>query len=387
MYPLSRGRTAYQAHVQVPEGLFEEEHGRDAFSGPCSHLYRVHPPTAWEGIEGPLRPHAFDLNEPGLMHAAHEGAAKILGNEDCAVYVYAPLAPEESFHRDADGDLVYFVHHGDGVLESDYGDLEYEAGDYVIIPKGTTHRLLPGPDQPSFFLVIETHAEIEIPDRGLLGQHALFDPAALRLPELKPSYDERPGKWTVIVKRDDQYTRLTYGYYPIDVVGWRGTLTVRKLNVRDFRPITSPRYHLPPSVHATFVVPGLSICTFAPRPLETPETLRVPFYHANIDNDEVLFYHRGNFFSRANIGEGFMTLHPQGLHHGPQPGAVKGAATKTETDEYAVMLEAEKPFQLSEDLMKADLPDYVNSWKLRPTNGATPGASVAGPPAAEEARP
>ena len=139
---------------------------------------------------------------------------------------------------------------------------------------------------------------------------------------------------------------------------------MRKLNVRDFRPVTSPRYHLPPSVHATFAVPGLSICTFAPRPLEGPETLRVPFYHANIDNDEVLFYHRGNFFSRANIGEGFMTLHPQGLHHGPQPGAVKGAATKTETDEIAVMLEAEKPFRQGEALAAADMPEYVRSWRM-----------------------
>jgi homogentisate 1,2-dioxygenase len=370
MYPVSRGRTAYQAHVQVPEGLFEEEHGRDAFTGPCSHLYRLHPPTAWEAVEGPLRPHAFDLNKPALMAAAAEGWAQILGNQDCAVYVHAPDTAPEDFLRDADGDLVYFIHHGEGVLESDYGDLAYEAGDYVIVPKGTTHRLLPYAGRPSFFLIVETAAEIGIPDRGLLGQHALFDPAELKLPELKAEYDDTPGRWVVMVKRDHQYTRLTYGYHPIDVVGWRGTLTVRKLNVRDFRPITSPRYHLPPSVHATFVVPGLSICTFAPRPLETEETLRVPFYHANIDNDEVLFYHRGNFFSRANIGEGFMTLHPQGLHHGPQPGAVKGAATKTETDEYAVMLEAEKPFTLSPDLMKADLPEYVNSWKLPSSNGA-----------------
>jgi homogentisate 1,2-dioxygenase len=373
MYPISRGKTAYQAHVRVPEGLHEEEHGRDAFSGPCSHLYRLHPPTGWVDIEGPLRPHAFDLNRDALMGKAGSSAVRILDNADCSVYVYAPSAAEEIFHRDADGDLTYFVHHGQGVLESDYGDLPYEPGDYVVVPKGTTHRLLPSTPagdglapKHSFLLVIETRDEVGLPDRGLLGQHALFDPAVLQLPELKAGYEERPGEWLVIVKRDGEYTRITYPYYPIDVVGWRGTLTVRKLNVRDFRPVTSPRYHLPPSVHATFTVPGLSICTFAPRPLEGPETLRVPFYHANIDNDEVIFYHRGNFFSRANIGEGYMTLHPQGLHHGPQPGAVKGSTTKTETDEVAVMLEAEKPFTISDDLMQADIPEYVHSWLSKP---------------------
>jgi homogentisate 1,2-dioxygenase len=368
MYPIKRGRTAYQAHVNVPEGTYEEEHGRDAFSGPCSHLYRLHPPTAWDSVEGPLRPRAFDLNR--LLTRANKSAVKILSNEDSAVSIWAPQSATEEFHRDADGDLTYFVHHGSGTLESDYGDLPYQAGDYVIVPKGTTHRLIPDTGE-SFFFIIETRDEVALPDRGLLGQHALFDPAVIQLPELKEHYDERPGKWEVIVKRDDQHTKITYGYYPIDVVGWRGTLTVRKLNVRDFRPVTSPRYHLPPSVHATFVVPGLSMCTFAPRPLEGPETLRVPFYHANIDNDEVIFYHRGNFFSRANIGEGFMTLHPQGLHHGPQPGAVKGAATKTETDEYAVMLEAEKPFSVSDDLMAADLPEYAASWKNHPQPAAS----------------
>src|SRR3977135_1197986 len=105
MYPLSRGRTAYQAHVQVPEGLFEEEHGRDAFTGPCSHIYRLHPPTAWEGIEGPLRPHAFDLNKPGVLEKAKQGAVRILSNPDCAVYLWAPTGADEFFHRDADGDL------------------------------------------------------------------------------------------------------------------------------------------------------------------------------------------------------------------------------------------------------------------------------------------
>src|ERR1700694_5120709 len=158
MYPLTRGRTAYQAHVQVPEGLFEEEHGRDAFSGPCSHLYRLHPPTAWEDIEGPLRPRAFDLNKPELMEDARQGPTRILANTDCGVYVYAPQEAEKAFHRDADGDLGYFVHTGKGVLEYDYGDLAYEPGDYVIVPKGTTHRLLPTSAEPSFFLVIETAA-------------------------------------------------------------------------------------------------------------------------------------------------------------------------------------------------------------------------------------
>src|SRR3979409_2227516 len=150
MYPVTRGRPAYQAHVQVREGLFEEEHGRDAFSGPCSHLYRLHPPTAWEAVEGPLRPHAFDLNKPALMASASKAWTQIMGNPDCAVYVHAPEVAPDDFLRDADGDLVYFIHGGGGILGSASGSLAYESGDYGIAPKGTTHRLLPYAGIPGF---------------------------------------------------------------------------------------------------------------------------------------------------------------------------------------------------------------------------------------------
>ncbi|MHB8571992.1 MAG: homogentisate 1,2-dioxygenase [Candidatus Dormibacteria bacterium] len=373
MYPVKRGTTARQAHVQVPEGTFEEEHGRDAFSGSASHLYRTHPPTSWTEIDGPLRPHAFDLVRPEVAARASQEWQRLMHNRHSALYVFAPTAPPASYLRNADGDTVYFTHRGVGVFETDYGDLPFEPGDYVIVPKGTTHRPVPQ-EGSAHFLVIETSAEVGLPDRGLLGQHALFDPAVMVLPEL-PAGPRPDGTYHVRVKRGGLYTTLTYPFHPLDVVGWRGTLCVRKLNVRDFRPITSPRYHLPPSAHATFVAEGLSICTFAPRPLEGPETLKVPFYHANIDNDEILFYHSGEFFSRAGIGEGLMTLHPQGLHHGPQPGAVKRSGDKTETAEVAVMVEAEDPYELTPFADLADIPEYVNSWKEAQAEAAGAGGA------------
>jgi homogentisate 1,2-dioxygenase len=133
--------------------------------------------------------------------------------------------------------------------------------------------------------------------------------------------------------------------------------------VRDYRPVMSPRYHLPPSAHATWDCDGFEIGTFAPRPLEEdPEVLRVPFYHANIDNDEVIFYHSGDFFSRPGIGVGKMTLHPQGIHHGPQPAAIEAAKKKERTEEVAIMIEAAKPLEVAPEAQQVRDPSYETSW-------------------------
>lgn len=362
MYLNSKGKVPRQAHVGIPEGICEEEHGRDGFVGPASHLYRSHPPTGWVRIEGPLKPRAFLCQAP-----ASENPIVLMHSQDVRLYFLHRAETLQYFVRDSDGDVVYFVHRGTGRFETDYGTVSYEPGDYIVIPKGTTYRVhVDG--GPSLFLVVETPERITLAERGPLGQHALFDKGVLVAPELvvtEPHGAERP-EWEVRIKRQGTWTHVVYPFYPMDVVGWKGDLWVAKLNVRDFRPVTSPRYHLPPSVHGTFQAGGCLISTFAPRPLETdPEALRVPFYHRNMDYDEVLFYHAGEFFSRAGIQPGMLTLHPQGIHHGPQPNAVESSKAKTHTTEVAVMIESKHPFTVGKDMDAMEMKDYALSWSHR----------------------
>ena len=363
MFPLSKGRVTRQAHVGLPEGTFEEEHGREAFEGRASHLYRTHPPTAWIRIEGDLQPKAYDLNglKPPDLTDADGQWQRILWNDELGVYVSRRSEPQPYFLRDADGDLCYFVHRGSGLLETDYGPLRYREGDFLLLPKGTTHRLVPDGGE-SFFYVIEGAGEYRLPDRGILGRHALFDPGVLETPEPEPHDEE--GEFEVRVKRANRYTRLTFPFHPLDVVGWQGDLCPVRLNKEDFRPVVSPRYHVPPSVHVVWKSDGFEIGLFAPRPTETgdPTALRVPFFHSNIDKDEVLFYHQGQFFSRAGIGEAFITHHPQGLHHGPQAAAIEASKTKEFADEYAVMVEADLPLERDESLGDVEVEGYATSW-------------------------
>lgn len=368
MYLKRRGKVPNQAHVGIPEGLYEEEHGRNGFAGSVSHLYRTHPPTSWITIEGTLRPRAFSCTQiPETALSVTAQSALMMRSQDVSLYISYRRETMPYFMRNADGDEVHFVHQGRGRVETDYGVLSYEPGDYVVIPKGTTYRTHVDAG-PSFSLIIETPVPLSVPDRGALGQHALFDKGVLLAPELEPVEPPETGfqTWEVHIKRQGEWTRVVYPFYPMDVVGWKGDLWVAKLNVRDFRPVVSPRYHLPPSVHQTFQAGGCLISTFAPRPLESdPEALRVPFYHRNTDYDEVLFYHDGEFFSRAEIQAGMLTLHPQGIHHGPQPQAVQASKTKTQTSEVAVMIESKAPFTVQPEMESVEMKDYALSWSRR----------------------
>jgi homogentisate 1,2-dioxygenase len=270
------------------------------------------------------------------------------------------------FFRNADADELLFVHDGAGRLETDFGPLAYEAGDYVLVPRGTVYRL--APTSASRVLVVASKGAFGLPDRGILGQHALFDPAVIRVPNpgettsLKASTE---GEFELRVLQGGEVTRVFYPYSPIETLGWKGTLAPMQINVRDIRPVTSERYHLPPPAHATFVANGVVICTFLPRPLENgdKDAMKVPFFHANVDYDEVLFYHSGEFFSRTGIAPGMMTLHPQGIHHGPQPGANERAAKATRTEEVAVMIDTRAPLRPVTEAGRIELQDYWRSWK------------------------
>lgn len=370
IFTLAKGNYTPQAHVGIPEGTYEEEFGRNGFFGRTTHLYHAHPPTGWTRIEGPMRPHAIRAMEmhPTNRHDPRGEPVTFLYNDDVALKISRPVSAMPFSFRNADGDEVYFIHRGEGRIETDFGPLEFEVGDYIVIPRGTTYRILPSTSD-NLFLVIESKTEITLPEKGMLGRHALFDPGVIETPAPAPSL-ETGREWEVRVKRLGAYTSIFYPFDPIDVVGWKGDLTVWKLNIRDFRPVMSHRYHLPPSAHTTFLGRNFVICTFAPRPLESdPEALRVPFYHRNIDFDEVLFYHAGDFFSRDGIEPGMVTFHPQGIHHGPHPKAIKASASKTETQEYAVMVDTKHPLKLTPEAEAVEWKEYWGSWGANEQKG------------------
>ena len=353
-----------QPHKNIPAGCFEEEQGQDGFYGPVSHLIRKQPSTRWTHIDGNLKPHLFNLPK---IKEGKECWEKLLYNDFLNVHFYRCLERPETAFRSADGDILCFCHEGEGVVLTEYGLLNYSAGQYILIPKCFTHVFIP--EKPSAFFIIESlKGHFRQPDRGLLGRHGLYDPDSLIRPDLfalQKYLQKNDLKFKEItVFRQNEITRFSYDSCIFDVTEWKGDLFPFVLDMKDIMPVMSHRVHLPPSVHTTFLTDDFIVCSFLPRPLERDkDALKVPFYHQNTDYDEVIFYHKGEFFSRDNLQEGMMSLHPAGFPHGPHPKAVQSAQGKTSTNETAVMVDSRRPLHRTEALSSVEVESYWKSWR------------------------
>ena len=366
--PLVRGTASRQAHADLPEGTFEREMSKEGFFGPAAFFYHRHPPTGWSDFQGPLRPHAFDLVKINETPDCPWSAPVILSNAHVEMRLWNLSAKMPALARNGDGDQLLFVHQGEGELFCDFGHLSLKTGDYLVLPRGTLWRIEPKAGM-TILMIEATGAGYALPEKGLVGNHAIFDPAMLDAPDIDEAFlaqqsDTRETQ--VRIKSRKLLSVATFPYNPLDAVGWHGDLTPVRVNVSAIRPLMSHRFHVPPSAHTTFVAPRFVVCTFAPRPFETdPGAIKVPFFHNNDDYDEVLFYHAGDFFSRDNIHAGMMTLHPAGFTHGPHPKALSRMLVqpKPATDEYAVMVDSRDPLDIAPAALGVEWSGYVDSWK------------------------
>jgi len=361
-----QGTVARQAHYDLPKDSYEREMGKEGFFGPVTHFYHRHKHTGWSDFEGDNRPRAFDTNELDETQTSPWQAPVLLRNKSTQIRMMHIRESMTRLVRNADGDELLFFHKGTAHLFCDFGHLVIKEGDYVMIPKGTMWRL--EMENPCEILMIEaTNSHFKAPDKGLLGPNAIVDTAVYRVPEIDAAFQGQysEDRWKVVIKRRNEFNRITFPFNPLDAIGWQGDLMPVALNWRDISPLMSHRYHVPPSAHTTFVGDRFVVCTFVPRLFETdPKALKVPFYHNNDDYDEVLFYHAGNFFSRDNIHPGMMTLHPAGLTHGPHPKAMEKAFEQSNqmTEEVAVMIDTRDPLDVTPEATEVEWSGYINSW-------------------------
>jgi homogentisate 1,2-dioxygenase len=358
--------------------LVEEVMGYEGFSGNESILYHTGSPCRIAEV-GPLAPldrerwtpeahvhRLADLRgvEPGGDPVS--GRRALMFNRDLEVSVCKPLEPLEGFYRNGVGDEVIYVHRGGGVLRTVFGRVPFRERDYVVIPRGTTvtWELEAGSEQ--FWLVFHTPGEIETPARyrnryGQLLEHAPYSQRDFRAPVELETYDE-PGSWPLRVRVREGVQEFVLDRHPFDVVGWDGYVWPYAFNAMDFEP-RAGRFHLPPPTHQTFQGQGFVLCTFAPRPLDfDPEAVPLPYHHSNIQSEEVMFYADGDYKARKGVEVGCVTLHPSGLPHGPQPGAVERALGAKRTDELAVMWDTFSPLGLTPLWKQTDKPEYAFSW-------------------------
>ncbi|HEX4169258.1 MAG TPA: homogentisate 1,2-dioxygenase [Bryobacteraceae bacterium] len=355
----------------------EELVGNMGFTGPSSLLYHAQRPTAvramhtlkcidWQPSDPePVRHRHFRTKQLDRPGDAVLDRIPLLFNRDVSLAIVRPAEDTSSFYRNAQGDEIVFVSEGEGALESPFGSIAFSAGDYLVIPRGILHRYrFTSPKR--LLLVIESAGYVRTPKRyrneyGQLTESSPYSERDIRGPQNLETHSE-PGEFRLIVKKANTLTEMALAYHPFDVVGWDGFYYPWAINIHNFEPRVG-RFHLPPPTHQTFEGDNFVVCSFCPRPYDfDPDAVPAPYSHSNVMSDEVLYYANSEFMSRKGIEYGSITLHPDGLAHGPQPGRTEASLGQKETNELAVMIDTFHGLHVSRQAFEIEDRNYYLSW-------------------------
>ena len=376
------GEFPYKRHIVFKDKngrhRYEQLFGTEGFSGMQSMLYHVHRPTQVKEIVKSYNATpkaAVEKNIKAMQLKGFqikptddflESRNVILFNSDVWMGLAAPKKSLRSyFYKNADADEMLFIHKGKGTLRTFMGNIPFEYGDYLIIPRGMIYQIdFETENNRLFFL--ESFHPIYTPKRyknsvGQMLEHSPFCERDYKLPSVLETHDEK-GDFLIKIKKEGQIHEVIYATHPFDVVGWDGYNFPWGFSIHNFEPITG-RVHQPPPVHQTFETGAFVVCSFCPRLYDYhPQAIPAPYNHSNIDSDEVLYYVDGDFMSRNNVAEGDITLHPKGIPHGPAPGAMERSIGQKETKELAVMVDTFRPLKVSEAAIAIDDGKYYKSW-------------------------
>jgi homogentisate 1,2-dioxygenase len=376
------GSIPHKRHTQFrkPDGsLYAEQlFSTEGFSDDYSLLYHCHPPTQIIKTEPQVDVSPIIAEEKMLSHRSFESfkvppikdylssRVPVLVNNDCHIVLAAPQQSMYNyFYKNTDADEMIFVHEGSGTVHTQYGELPFGYGDYIVLPRGTIYQIEFNNEQNRLFIV-ESFTPLRFPKRymsrfGQLMEHAPYCERDMRPPQNLKTFDEK-GDYLIKAKKKGMLYGLHYGTHPFDVIGWDGCCYPYIFSIHDFEPITG-RVHQPPPVHQTFETNAFVVCSFVPRLFDYhPNAIPAPYNHSNIDSDEVIYYVDGEFMSRKNVTKGMITLHPAGIPHGPHPGAVEKSIGAKETKELAVMVDTFRPLMLTKQALDIENKEYVMSW-------------------------
>jgi len=357
---------------------YEQLFGTEGFHGMSSLLYHIHRPTQVKEIVSSRQAQpeiAIEKNIRAMLLKGFEikpcedfleSRIPLLVNSDVTLGLAAPTKSVSNyFYKNADSDELLFIHKGKGVLRTFMGNIPFEYGDYLIIPRGMIYAI-DFETSDNRLLYLESQSPIYTPKRyrngfGQLLEHSPFCERDLKLPAELETHDSK-GDFRVIIRKQQMLHELIYATHPFDVVGWDGYNFPYGFSIHNFEPITG-RIHQPPPVHQTFETDTFVVCSFCPRLYDYhPAAIPAPYNHSNIDSDEVLYYVDGDFMSRNNIEQGHITLHPKGIPHGPAPGAMERSIGQKETAELAVMVDTFKPLMVTKQALGIDDGKYFKSW-------------------------
>jgi homogentisate 1,2-dioxygenase len=374
--PPKRHTTFYK-----PDGksLYREElFSTKGFNGIYSNKYHIYMPPQVETIkefgninsgewkDAPLQYYHFFTDNKKTNGNFLSARNEFLKNEHCVISTASVTEDTDIFYRNSYRHEIIFIHYGEGKFLSEYGVLPFEQWDYIVVPKGTTYQMKFNDLNKVKLFILESDTPFEIPlhfrnEYGQLKEDAPYYERDFHPPQFTEPIDQL-GEFSLILKVSDRMFEYKLPHHPFDVVGWDGFLYPYTFNIKEYAPKVG-KIHLPPPIHLLFVTEHFVVCNFVPRLFDFhPDSIPAPYYHSNVDSDEVIYYVYGDFMSRTGVKEGSITLHPMGIPHGPQPGKTEASIGKKETEEYAIMIDAFNPLRVTNNVRETMVEDYHHSW-------------------------
>jgi homogentisate 1,2-dioxygenase len=361
------------------KSLYREElFSTKGFSGIYANKYHLYMPPQVDSIreiqnenynewnDAPLQYYHFKTHQKKSSGNFFTARNEFLKNDHCVISTAVITEDTDIFYRNSYAHEIVFVHHGSGDFLSEYGRLPFNEWDYIVVPKGTTYQMKFDSLDGVKLFIIESDTPFDIPrhfrnEYGQLTEEAPYYERDFKPPQFMEPVDQK-GDFTLILKVSNRHFEYNLPHHPFDVVGWDGFLYPYTFNIKEYAPKVG-KIHLPPPTHLVFVTEHFVVCNFVPRLYDFhPQAIPAPYYHSNVDSDEVLYYVHGDFMSRTGVEEGSITLHPMGIPHGPQPGKTEASIGKKETEEYAIMIDTFSPLRVTKNVRETMVEDYHHSW-------------------------
>ncbi len=374
--PHKRHTTFYK---QDGKSLYREElFSTKGFSGIYSIKYHLYMPPQVENIkeiqkenlvewkEAPLQYYHFVTERKKSAGNFYSARNEFLRNSHCIISTAQVSEDTDIFYRNSFMHEIIFIHHGSGVFYSEYGQLTFEDWDYIVVPKGTTYQMKFNNYNNIKLFVIESDTPFEIPNHyrneyGQLKEDAPYYERDFKVPKFMEPVDKK-GKFSLTLKVNNRIFEYELPHHPFDVIGWDGFLYPYSFNLKEYAPKVG-KLHLPPPIHLMFITEHFVVCNFVPRLFDFhPDSIPAPYYHSNVDSDEVIYYVHGDFMSRTGVKETSITLHPMGIPHGPQPGKMEASIGKKDTEEYAIMIDSFSHLSVTKNVKDTMVEDYHHSW-------------------------
>ena len=361
------------------KSLYREElFSTKGFTGIYSNKYHLYMPPqvnqigeveqdkSNEWINAPLQYYHFFTYEKKSKGNILTARNVFLRNENCVISTAKVTEDSDFFYRNSYAHELIFIHHGKGKFLSEYGTLPFEQWDYIVVPKGTTYQMKFDDYKDTRIFIVESSNPFDIPrhfrnEYGQLTEDAPYYERDFHVPQFTEPMD-KVEDFELILKVRNRMFKYSLPHHPFDVVGGDGFLYPYTFNIKEYAPKVG-KIHLPPPIHLMFTTQHFVVCNFVPRLFDFhPHSIPAPYYHSNVDSDEVLYYVYGDFMSRKGIKEGSITLHPMGIPHGPQPGKTEASIGVKETDEYAIMIDTFQPLNVTRNVQETMVKEYSQSW-------------------------